>query len=171
MLHVVVCALFDDGRWHKTITGSNNRSWKSLSDMLKASRDHSGLSVILVGPTPRLHPCGLLKKKAIDLIVFNKPDERGHVNSIKSVQKSVENERPEMWDIREDVIAEHPVMLNRAATLHRLVIQAIDPGLIEGNANQLDPLVCSAFNAYLDGDQVADRSRRASRPTWKRECS
>ncbi|MDX2299772.1 MAG: DNA-directed RNA polymerase subunit beta', partial [Xanthomonadaceae bacterium] len=153
-----------------TITGPNKRPLKSLSDMLKGKQgrfrqnllgkrvDYSGRSVIVVGPTLRLHQCGLPKKMALELFkpfIYNKLEERGYVNTIKSAKKMVEKERPEVWDILEEVIREHPVLLNRAPTLHRLGIQAFEPVLIEGKAIQLHPLVCTAFNADFDGDQMA----------------
>ena len=170
MLQEAVDALFDNGRRGKTITGPNKRPLKSLSDMLKGKQgrfrqnllgkrvDYSGRSVIVVGPTLKLHQCGLPKKMALELFkpfIYNKLEERGYVNTIKSAKKMVEKERPEVWDILDEVITEHPVMLNRAPTLHRLGIQAFEPVLIEGKAIQLHPLVCAAFNADFDGDQMA----------------
>jgi DNA-directed RNA polymerase subunit beta' len=170
MLQEAVDALFDNGRRGKTITGPNKRPLKSLSDMLKGKQgrfrqnllgkrvDYSGRSVIVVGPTLKLHQCGLPKKMALELFkpfIYNKLEERGHVNTIKSAKKMVEKEKPEVWDILEEVITEHPVLLNRAPTLHRLGIQAFEPVLIEGKAIQLHPLVCAAFNADFDGDQMA----------------
>ncbi|MGE0326553.1 MAG: DNA-directed RNA polymerase subunit beta', partial [Polyangiaceae bacterium] len=170
MLQEAVDALFDNGRRGKTITGPNKRPLKSLSDMLKGKQgrfrqnllgkrvDYSGRSVIVVGPTLKLHQCGLPKKMALELFkpfIYNKLEERGYVNTIKSAKKMVEKERPEVWDILEEVITEHPVLLNRAPTLHRLGIQAFEPVLIEGKAIQLHPLVCTAFNADFDGDQMA----------------
>jgi len=170
MLQEAVDALFDNGRRGKTITGPNKRPLKSLSDMLKGKQgrfrqnllgkrvDYSGRSVIVVGPTLRLHQCGLPKKMALELFkpfIYNKLEERGYVNTIKSAKKMVEKERPEVWDILDEVIGEHPVLLNRAPTLHRLGIQAFEPVLIEGKAIQLHPLVCAAFNADFDGDQMA----------------
>src|SRR5438874_2563795 len=170
MLQEAVDALFDNGRRGKTITGPNKRPLKSLSDMLKGKQgrfrqnllgkrvDYSGRSVIVIGPTLKLHQCGLPNKMALELFkpfIYNKLEERGHVNTIKSAKKMVEKEKPEVWDILEDVIKEHPVMLNRAPTLHRLGIQAFEPVLIEGKAIQLHPLVCAAFNADFDGDQMA----------------
>src|SRR6187431_244729 len=170
MLQEAVDALFDNGRRGKTITGPNKRPLKSLSDMLKGKQgrfrqnllgkrvDYSGRSVIVVGPALRLHQCGLPKKMALELFkpfIYNKLEERGYVNTIKSAKKMVERERPEVWDILDEVIKEHPVMLNRAPTLHRLGIQAFEPVLIEGKAIQLHPLVCTAFNADFDGDQMA----------------
>jgi DNA-directed RNA polymerase subunit beta' len=170
MLQEAVDALFDNGRRGKTITGPNKRPLKSLSDMLKGKQgrfrqnllgkrvDYSGRSVIVVGPTLKLHQCGLPKQMAIELFkpfIYNKLEERGYVNTIKSAKKMVEKERPEVWDILEEVITEHPVLLNRAPTLHRLGIQAFEPVLIEGKAIQLHPLVCAAFNADFDGDQMA----------------
>ncbi len=170
MLQEAVDALFDNGRRGKTITGPNKRPLKSLSDMLKGKQgrfrqnllgkrvDYSGRSVIVVGPQLKLHQCGLPKKMALELFkpfIYNKLEERGLAPTIKSAKKLVEKERPEVWDILEEVISEHPVMLNRAPTLHRLGIQAFEPVLIEGKAIQLHPLVCAAFNADFDGDQMA----------------
>ena len=170
MLQEAVDALFDNGRRGKTITGPNKRPLKSLSDMLKGKQgrfrqnllgkrvDYSGRSVIVVGPELKLHQCGLPKKMALELFkpfIYNKLEERGYVTTIKSAKKMVEKERSEVWDILEEVISEHPVLLNRAPTLHRLGIQAFEPVLIEGKAIQLHPLVCTAFNADFDGDQMA----------------
>ena len=170
MLQEAVDALFDNGRRGKTITGPNKRPLKSLSDMLKGKQgrfrqnllgkrvDYSGRSVIVVGPELKLHQCGLPKKMALELFkpfIYNKLEERGLVTTIKSAKKLVDKEKPEVWDILEDVIREHPVMLNRAPTLHRLGIQAFEPVLIEGKAIQMHPLVCAAFNADFDGDQMA----------------
>jgi DNA-directed RNA polymerase subunit beta' len=170
MLQEAVDALFDNGRRGKTITGPNKRPLKSLSDMLKGKQgrfrqnllgkrvDYSGRSVIVIGPELKLHQCGLPKKMALELFtpfIYNKLEERHLVTTIKSAKKLVEKERPEVWDILEEVIKEHPVMLNRAPTLHRLGIQAFEPVLTEGKAIQLHPLVCAAFNADFDGDQMA----------------
>jgi DNA-directed RNA polymerase subunit beta' len=170
MLQEAVDALFDNGRRGKTITGPNKRPLKSLSDMLKGKQgrfrqnllgkrvDYSGRSVIVVGPELRLHQCGLPKIMALELFkpfIYNKLEEKGYVTTIKSAKKMVEKERPEVWDILDDVIREHPVLLNRAPTLHRLGMQAFEPVLIEGKAIQLHPLVCTAFNADFDGDQMA----------------
>ena len=170
MLQESVDALFDNGRRGKTITGSNRRPLKSLSDMLKGKSgrfrqnllgkrvDYSGRSVIVVGPNLKLHQCGLPKKMALELFkpfVFNKLEEGGHSTTIKQAKKLVEKEPREVWDALEEVIRQHPVMLNRAPTLHRLGIQAFEPVLIEGKAIQLHPLVCTAFNADFDGDQMA----------------
>src|ERR1700722_3135492 len=170
MLQEAVDALFDNGRRGKTITGPNKRPLKSLSDMLKGKQgrfrqnllgkrvDYSGRSVIVVGPTLRLHQCGLPKKMALELFkpfIYNKLEEKGYVTTIKSAKKMVEKEKPEVWDILDEVIREHPILLNRAPTLHRLGIQAFEPVLIEGKAIQLHPLVCAAFNADFDGDQMA----------------
>ena len=170
MLQEAVDALFDNGRRGKTITGPNKRPLKSLSDMLKGKQgrfrqnllgkrvDYSGRSVIVVGPELKLHQCGLPKIMALELFkpfIYNKLEEKGYVTTIKSAKKMVEKERPEVWDILDDVIREHPVMLNRAPTLHRLGMQAFEPVLIEGKAIQLHPLVCAAFNADFDGDQMA----------------
>ncbi|MBX3025361.1 DNA-directed RNA polymerase subunit beta' [bacterium] len=170
MLQEAVDALCDNGRRGRAITGPNKRPLKSLSDMLKGKSgrfrqnllgkrvDYSGRSVIVVGPELRLHQCGLPKKMALELFkpfIYNKLEERGFVTTIKSAKKMVEKERPEVWDILDEVIREHPVLLNRAPTLHRLGIQAFEPTLIEGKAIQLHPLVCAAYNADFDGDQMA----------------
>src|SRR4051812_33202031 len=170
MLQEAVDALFDNGRRGKTITGPNKRPLKSLSDMLKGKQgrfrqnllgkrvDYSGRSVIVVGPSLRLHQCGLPKKMALELFkpfIFSKLQLRGEASTIKAAKRMVEREGPEVWDILEEVIREHPVLLNRAPTLHRLGIQAFEPVLIEGKAIQLHPLVCTAFNADFDGDQMA----------------
>ena len=170
MLQEAVDALFDNGRRGRAIAGPNKRPLKSLSDMLKGKAgrfrqnllgkrvDYSGRSVIVVGPELRLHQCGLPKKMALELFkpfIYNKLEEQNHVTTIKSAKKMVEKERPEVWDVLDEVIKEHPVMLNRAPTLHRLGIQAFEPILIEGKAIQLHPLVCTAFNADFDGDQMA----------------
>jgi len=170
MLQEAVDALFDNGRRGRAITGQNRRPLKSLSDMLKGKTgrfrqnllgkrvDYSGRSVIVVGPELRLHQCGLPKKMALELFkpfIYNKLEERGYVTTIKSAKKLVEKERPEVWDILDEVIREHPILLNRAPTLHRLGIQAFEPILIEGKAIQLHPLVCAAYNADFDGDQMA----------------
>ncbi len=170
MLQEAVDALFDNGRRGKVFTGPNKRPLRSLSDMLKGKQgrfrqnllgkrvDYSGRSVIVVGPELRLHQCGLPKKMALELFkpfIYNKLEERGFVTTIKAAKKMVEKEREEVWDILEEVIKEHPVLLNRAPTLHRLGIQAFEPVLIEGRAIRLHPLVCTAFNADFDGDQMA----------------
>ncbi|MDD3519120.1 MAG: DNA-directed RNA polymerase subunit beta', partial [Chromatiales bacterium] len=170
MLQEAVDALLDNGRRGRAITGTNKRPLKSLADMIKGKQgrfrqnllgkrvDYSGRSVIVVGPTLRLHQCGLPKKMALELFkpfIFGKLHRRGLATTIKAAKKLVEREGPEVWDILEEVIREHPVMLNRAPTLHRLGIQAFEPVLIEGKAIQLHPLVCSAFNADFDGDQMA----------------
>jgi DNA-directed RNA polymerase subunit beta' len=170
MLQESVDALFDNGRRGKVITGPNKRPLKSLSDMLKGKQgrfrqnllgkrvDYSGRSVIVVGPELKLHQCGIPKKMALELFkpfIFNKLEERGHVTTIKNAKKMVEEESPEVWDILDEVIREHPVMLNRAPTLHRLGIQAFEPILADGKAIQLHPLVCTAYNADFDGDQMA----------------
>ena len=170
MLQEAVDALFDNGRRGRTITGPNKRPLKSLSDMLKGKSgrfrqnllgkrvDYSGRSVIVVGPELRLHQCGLPKKMALELFkpfIYNKLEERGYVTTIKSAKKMVEKGKPVVWDILDEVIKEHPVLLNRAPTLHRLGFQAFEPLLIEGKAIQLHPLVCTAFNADFDGDQMA----------------
>ncbi|QDH13162.1 DNA-directed RNA polymerase subunit beta' [Formicincola oecophyllae] len=170
MLQEAVDALFDNGRRGRAITGANKRPLKSLSDMLKGKQgrfrqnllgkrvDYSGRSVITVGPELKLHQCGLPKKMALELFkpfIYSKLEKYGHATTIKAAKRMVEKERPEVWDILEEVIREHPVMLNRAPTLHRLGIQAFEPVLIEGKAIQLHPLVCTAFNADFDGDQMA----------------
>ena len=170
MLQEAVDALFDNGRRGRVITGANKRPLKSLSDMLKGKQgrfrqnllgkrvDYSGRSVIVVGPELKLHQCGLPKKMALELFkpfIYHKLEIYGMATTVKAAKKMVEKERPEVWDILEEVIREHPVMLNRAPTLHRLGIQAFEPVLIEGKAIQLHPLVCTAFNADFDGDQMA----------------
>ncbi len=170
MLQESVDALFDNGRRGRVITSTNKRPLKSLSDMLKGKQgrfrqnllgkrvDYSGRSVIVVGPNLKLHQCGMPKKMALELFkpfIFHKLDIYGWANTIKSAKKLVEKEDPRVWDILEEVIREHPVLLNRAPTLHRLGIQAFEPILIEGKSIQLHPLVCTAFNADFDGDQMA----------------
>jgi DNA-directed RNA polymerase subunit beta' len=170
MLQESVDALLDNGRRGRAITGSNKLPLKSLADMIKGKQgrfrqnllgkrvDYSGRSVIVVGPALKLHQCGLPKKMALELFkpfVFGKLELRGIATTIKAAKKLVEREGPEVWDVLEEVIREHPVMLNRAPTLHRLGIQAFEPTLIEGKAIQLHPLVCTAFNADFDGDQMA----------------
>ena len=170
MLQESVDALLDNGRRGRAITGTNKRPLKSLSDMIKGKQgrfrqnllgkrvDYSGRSVIVVGPTLKLHQCGLPKKMALELFkpfIFSKLQMRGLATTIKAAKKLVEREVAEVWDILEEVIREHPIMLNRAPTLHRLGIQAFEPILIEGKAIQLHPLVCTAFNADFDGDQMA----------------
>ncbi|MFQ5354106.1 MAG: DNA-directed RNA polymerase subunit beta', partial [Thermodesulfobacteriota bacterium] len=170
MLQEAVDALFDNGRRGRTITGQNKRPLKSLSDMIKGKGgrfrqnllgkrvDYSGRSVVVVGPDLRLHQCGLPKKMALELFkpfIYHKLEEKGYATTIKSAKKMLEKERPEVWDVLDELIKEHPVLLNRAPTLHRLGIQAFEPLLIEGKAIQLHPLVCTAFNADFDGDQMA----------------
>jgi len=170
MLQEAVDALLDNGRRGRAITGSNRRPLKSLADMIKGKQgrfrqnllgkrvDYSGRSVIVVGPTLKLHQCGLPKKMALELFkpfIFSKLESHGLATTIKAAKKLVESERAEVWDILEEVIREHPVLLNRAPTLHRLGIQAFEPVLIEGKAIQLHPLVCTAYNADFDGDQMA----------------
>ena len=170
MLQESVDALMDNGRRGRAITGTNKRPLKSLADMIKGKQgrfrqnllgkrvDYSGRSVIVVGPTLRLHECGLPKKMALELFkpfIFSKLQRRGLATTIKAAKKLVERESAEVWDILEEVIREHPVLLNRAPTLHRLGIQAFEPVLVEGKAIQLHPLVCTAFNADFDGDQMA----------------
>jgi DNA-directed RNA polymerase subunit beta' len=170
MLQESVDALLDNGRRGRAITGTNKRPLKSLADMIKGKQgrfrqnllgkrvDYSGRSVIVVGPTLKLHECGLPKKMALELFkpfIFSKLQRRGLAMTIKAAKKLVEREEPEVWDILEEVIREHPVLLNRAPTLHRLGIQAFEPVLVEGKAIQLHPLVCTAFNADFDGDQMA----------------
>ena len=170
MLQESVDALFDNGRRGRVISGANKRPLKSLSDMLKGKQgrfrqnllgkrvDYSGRSVIVVGPELKLHQCGLPKKMALELFkpfIYAKLEERALATTIKAAKRKVEKELPEVWDILEEVIREHPVLLNRAPTLHRLGIQAFEPVLVEGKAIQLHPLVCTAFNADFDGDQMA----------------
>ena len=170
MLQEAVDALFDNGRRGRTITGANKRPLKSLSDMLKGKQgrfrqnllgkrvDYSGRSVIVTGPELKLHQCGLPKKMALELFkpfIYSRLDAKGLSMTLKQAKKWVEKERKEVWDILDEVIREHPVLLNRAPTLHRLGIQAFEPVLIEGKAIQLHPLVCAAFNADFDGDQMA----------------
>jgi DNA-directed RNA polymerase subunit beta' len=170
MLQESVDALFDNGRRGRVITGANKRPLKSLSDMLKGKQgrfrqnllgkrvDFSGRSVIVTGPELKLHQCGLPKKMALELFkpfIYSRLEAKGLSSTVKQAKKIVEKERPEVWDILDEVIREHPVLLNRAPTLHRLGIQAFEPTLIEGKAIQLHPLVCSAFNADFDGDQMA----------------
>jgi len=170
MLQEAVDALFDNGRHGRAVTGAGNRALKSLSDMLKGKSgrfrqnllgkrvDYSGRSVIVVGPELKLHQCGLPKKMALELFkpfIYSKLELYGLASTIKAAKRMVEKERPEVWDILEEVTKGHPVLLNRAPTLHRLSIQAFEPQLIEGKAIQIHPLVCSAFNADFDGDQMA----------------
>jgi len=170
MLQESVDALFDNGRRGRVITGANKRPLKSLSDMLKGKQgrfrqnllgkrvDFSGRSVIVTGPELKLHQCGLPKKMALELFkpfIYSRLEAKGMSSTVKQAKKLVEKERPEVWDILDEVIREHPVMLNRAPTLHRLGIQAFEPVLVEGKAIQLHPLVCTAFNADFDGDQMA----------------
>ncbi len=170
MLQEAVDALFDNGRRGKVFTGANKRPLRSLSDMLKGKQgrfrqnllgkrvDYSGRSVIVVGPSLRLHQCGLPKLMALELFkpfIYNKLIEKGHCTTIKVAKRMVDNQKQEVWDILEEVVREHPVLLNRAPTLHRLGIQGFEPILIEGKAIQLHPLVCTAFNADFDGDQMA----------------
>ena len=170
MLQEAVDALFDNGRRGRVLRGANNRPLKSLSDTLKGKQgrfrqnllgkrvDYSGRSVIVVGPELKLHQCGLPKKMALELFkpfIYNKLEQRGFVATIKQAKEMVEQQRPEVWDVLEEVIREHPVLLNRAPTLHRLGIQAFEPVLVEGKAIRIHPLVCTAFNADFDGDQMA----------------
>ena len=170
MLQKSVDALLDNGRMGRAVTGSNKRPLKSLADMIKGKQgrfrqnllgkrvDYSGRSVIVVGPTLKLHQCGIPKKMALELFkpfVFSKLIYQGEATTIKAAKRLVELEGPEIWDILENVIRQHPILLNRAPTLHRLGIQAFEPVLIEGKAIQLHPLVCKAFNADFDGDQMA----------------
>ena len=170
MLQEAVDALFDNGRRGRVLRGANNRPLKSLSDTLKGKQgrfrqnllgkrvDYSGRSVIVVGPELKLHQCGLPKKMALELFkpfIYNKLEERQLVATIKQAKEMVEQQKPEVWDILEEVIKEHPVLLNRAPTLHRLGIQAFEPTLVEGKAIRIHPLVCTAFNADFDGDQMA----------------
>jgi DNA-directed RNA polymerase subunit beta' len=170
MLQEAVDALFDNGRRGRVLRGANNRPLKSLSDTLKGKQgrfrqnllgkrvDYSGRSVIVVGPELKLHQCGLPKKMALELFkpfIYNKLEQRGLVATIKQAKEMVEKQVPEVWDVLEEVIREHPVLLNRAPTLHRLGIQAFEPTLVEGKAIRIHPLVCTAFNADFDGDQMA----------------
>ncbi len=170
MLQEAVDVLFDNGRHGRVITGTNKRPLKSLSDTLKGKQgrfrqnllgkrvDYSGRTVITIGPNLRLHQCGLPKKMALELFkpfVYYRLEEKGLVSTVKSAKKMVEREVPEVWDTLDEVVREYPIMLNRAPTLHRLGIQAFEPTLIEGKAIQLHPLVCTAFNADFDGDQMA----------------
>ena len=170
MLQEAVDALFDNGRRGRVLRGANNRPLKSLSDTLKGKQgrfrqnllgkrvDYSGRSVIVVGPELKLHQCGLPKKMALELFkpfIYNKLEERGLVATIKQAKEMVEKQVAEVWDVLEEVIREHPVLLNRAPTLHRLGIQAFEPVLVEGKAIRIHPLVCTAFNADFDGDQMA----------------
>src|SRR5882672_2743849 len=170
MLQEAVDALFDNGRRGRVLRGVNNRPLKSLSDTLKGKQgrfrqnllgkrvDYSGRSVIVVGPELKLHQCGLPKKMALELFkpfIYSRLDAKGLSTTVKQAKKLVEKEKPEVWDILDEVIREHPILLNRAPTLHRLGIQAFEPVLIEGKAIQLHPLVCAAFNADFDGDQMA----------------
>ncbi len=170
MLQEAVDALFDNGRRGRPVTGPGNRPLKSLSDMLKGKQgrfrqnllgkrvDYSGRSVIVVGPTLKLHQCGLPKLMALELFkpfVMKKLVDAELAQNIKSAKRMVERRRPQVWDVLEEVIKEHPVLLNRAPTLHRLGIQAFEPVLVEGKAIQIHPLVCHAFNADFDGDQMA----------------
>ena len=170
MLQESVDALFDNGRRGRVITGTNKRPLKSLAEMLKGKQgrfrqnllgkrvDYSGRSVIVVGPELKLHQCGLPKKMAIELFkpfIYARLESLGLATTLKQAKKMVEKERPEVWDVLDRVIREHPIILNRAPTLHRLGVQAFEPVLIEGKAIQLHPLVCTAFNADFDGDQMA----------------
>ena len=170
MLQEAVDALFDNGRRGRVLRGANNRPLKSLSDTLKGKQgrfrqnllgkrvDYSGRSVIVVGPELKLHQCGLPKKMALELFkpfIYNKLEERELVATIKQAKEMVEQQQKEVWDVLEEVIREHPVLLNRAPTLHRLGIQAFEPVLVEGKAIRIHPLVCTAFNADFDGDQMA----------------
>ncbi len=170
MLQEAVDALFDNSKRGRIVTGTSKRPLKSLSDMLRGKQgrfrqnllgkrvDYSGRSVIVVGPELKLHECGLPKYMALELFkpfVYNRLIKKGFATTIKNAKKLVEKERPEVWDMLEEVIKEHPVLLNRAPTLHRLGIQAFEPQLIDGKAIQLHPLVCPAYNADFDGDQMA----------------
>ncbi|MCH8208423.1 MAG: DNA-directed RNA polymerase subunit beta', partial [Nitrospinae bacterium] len=170
MLQEAVSALFDNGRRGRTLRGTNKRPLKSLSDMLKGKQgrfrqnllgkrvDYSGRSVIVVGPDLKLHQCGLPKKMALELFkpfIFNRLEQKGYATTIKTAKKMVEQERSEVWEVLEEVVQKHPLLLNRAPTLHRLGIQAFEPVLIEGKAIRIHPLVCTAFNADFDGDQMA----------------
>jgi len=170
MLQEAVDALFDNGRRGRVLRGANNRPLKSLSDTLKGKQgrfrqnllgkrvDYSGRSVIVVGPELKLHQCGLPKKMALELFkpfIYHRLEQRGHCTTIKQAKELVEQQDPVVWDILEEVIKDHPILLNRAPTLHRLGIQAFEPVLVEGKALKIHPLVCTAFNADFDGDQMA----------------
>ena len=170
MLQEAVDALFDNGRRGRVLRGANNRPLKSLSDTLKGKQgrfrqnllgkrvDYSGRSVIVVGPDLKLHQCGLPKKMALELFkpfIYHRLEQRGHCTTIKQAKELVEQQDPVVWDILEEVIKDHPILLNRAPTLHRLGIQAFEPVLVEGKAIKIHPLVCTAFNADFDGDQMA----------------
>ena len=170
MLQEAVDALFDNGRHGRAVTGAGNRPLKSLSDMLKGKGgrfrqnllgkrvDYSGRSVIVIGPELKLNQCGLPKKMALILFepfIIHRLKELGYVHTVRSAKKLIDRKTPEVWDILEEVTKGHPVMLNRAPTLHRLSIQAFEPVLIEGSAIRLHPLVCNAYNADFDGDQMA----------------
>ena len=170
MLQEAVDALFDNGRRGRVLRGANNRPLKSLSDTLKGKQgrfrqnllgkrvDYSGRSVIVVGPELKLHQCGLPKKMALELFkpfIYHRLEQRGHCTTIKQAKEMVEQQDPVVWDILEEVIKDHPILLNRAPTLHRLGIQAFEPVLVEGKAIKLHPLICTAFNADFDGDQMA----------------
>jgi DNA-directed RNA polymerase subunit beta' len=170
MLQEAVDALFDNGRRSRSVRGDSKRPLKSLSDLLKGKQgrfrqnllgkrvDYSGRSVIVVGPELKIHQCGLPKSMALELFkpfIIHKLEEKGYVQTVKSAKRLVERERPEVWDILEEIIKDHPILLNRAPTLHRLGIQAFYPVLVEGKAIRLHPLVCAAFNADFDGDQMA----------------
>src|SRR5579862_9438631 len=170
MLQEAVDALFDSGRRGRVLRGANNRPLKSLSDTLKSKQgrfrqnllgkrvDYSGRSVIVVGPELKLHQCGLPKKMALELFkpfIYHRLEQTGHCTTIKQAKEMVEQQEPAVWDILEEVIKDHPVLLNRAPTLHRLGIQAFEPVLVEGKAIKIHPLVCTAFNADFDGDQMA----------------
>ena len=183
MLQEAVDALIDNGRRGRAVAGTGNHRLKSLSDMLKGKQgrfrqnllgkrvDYSGRSVIVVGPDLKLHQCGLPKKMALELFkpfVMRQLVEKGFAHNIKSAKRMVERVRPEVWDVLEEVIKDHPVLLNRAPTLHRLGIQAFEPVLVEGTAIQIHPLVCSAFNADFDGDQMAVHVPLSRRPRTRR---
>src|SRR5947199_7296232 len=170
MLQEAVDPLFDNGRCRRILRGANNRPLKSLADSIKGKQgrcrqnllgkrvDYSGRSVIVVGPELKLNQCGLPKNMALELFkpfIIRKLEDKGFVQTVKSAKRLVERERPEVWDILGDIIKGHPVLLNRAPTLHRLGIQAFEPVLVEGKAIRIHPMVCSAFNADFDGDQMA----------------
>src|SRR6201999_4653190 len=170
MLQEAVDALFDNGRRGRVLRGANKRPLKSLADMLKGKQgrfrqnllgkrgDYSGRSVIVVGPELKRHQCGLPKKMALELFkpfIYHRLEQTGHCTTIKQAKEMVELQDPIVWDILEEVIKDHPVLLNRAPTLHRLGIQAFEPVLVDGKAIQVHPLVCHAFNADFDGDQMA----------------
>jgi DNA-directed RNA polymerase subunit beta' len=185
MLQEAVDALIDNGRRGRTVVGANNRPLKSLSDIIEGKQgrfrqnllgkrvDYSGRSVIVVGPKLKIHQCGLPREMAIELFqpfVIHRLIRQGMVNNIKAAKKMIQRNDPSVWEVLEEVIESHPVMLNRAPTLHRLGIQAFEPILVEGRAIQLHPLVCPAFNADFDGDQMAVHVPLSLEAQSKRGC-